>query len=269
MIKLSIITICFNEKDRIEKTLLSVISQKFKNYEFIIIDGDSTDGTKDIIEKYKENITVFISEKDRGIYDAMNKGINNSNGEYLLFLNGGDYLYSNDTLQEVFEKYNPIMINYDIVYGNIIVMSNGSIFKGKKPFLSNSLFLFIGSFPHQAAFIKRELFINDGLYDDNFRIVGDQEFFVREIIKNKKKIIHIPLIISFYDNQNYSISEDKNLSDKRNMEKMIILKKYFNKFELIFYPLLAKIAKLLLIIKDRLKQKTNKNKQNSKIDKRE
>ena len=265
MIKLSIITICFNEKDRIEKTILSVINQKFRNYEFIVVDGDSTDGTKEIIEKYKENITVFISEKDRGIYDAMNKGISKSIGEYLLFLNGGDYLYSNDTLQEVFEKYNPVA---DIVYGNIILTSNGSIFKGKKPFLSNSLFLFIGSFAHQASFIKRELFINDGLYDDNFKIVGDQEFFAREIIKNKKKIIHIPVIISFYDNQNYSISEDKNLSKERNREKMIVFKRYFNKFELIFYPPLAKLAKALLLIKDLIKQNTNKNKQNSKIDKR-
>ncbi len=255
MIKLSIITICFNEKDKIEKTLISVINQKFTNYEFIVIDGGSTDGTKEIIEKYRDDITIFVSEKDSGIYNAMNKGINKSSGEYLLFLNGGDYLYSDDTLDELFEKYNP---TDDIVYGNIITTNNGSLVKVINPFPSKKFFFFITSLPHQSSFIKRELFINDGLYDENFRIVSDQEFFMRELIKNKKKMVYVPITISYYDNQSYSMSADIKLLEIQNREKTIMFKKYFNKFELFFYPPIAKIFLLIKNFIKRILRKMNK-----------
>ena len=115
--KISVITVCYNEAATIEKTLESIFNQTYQNIEFIVIDGGSTDGTLDIIEKYKDKIAYFVSEPDEGIYNAMNKGIKASSGEVLYFLNANDTLYSDDVLEtvvSVFEKG-----NYDFVYGNI------------------------------------------------------------------------------------------------------------------------------------------------------
>src|ERR1035437_822845 len=92
MKKISVITICLNERDNIEKTIKSVINQNSTDFEYLVIDGGSIDGTTEIISKYNDKLSYFISEKDSGIYSAMNRGIKNSTGEYLLFLNGGDYL---------------------------------------------------------------------------------------------------------------------------------------------------------------------------------
>ena len=93
MIALSIITVCLNEERRIEKTAYSIVTQKCREFEWIVIDGGSTDGTLDILKRYNNNIKIIISEKDQGVYDAMNKGILCSEGEYCLFMNGGDKLY--------------------------------------------------------------------------------------------------------------------------------------------------------------------------------
>ena len=101
--KLSIITINLNNKEGLQKTIESIVNQTFRDYEFIIIDGGSNDGSIDVIELYKENITYWISEPDKGIYNAMNKGISIAKGEYYYFLNTGDRLISNDVLEKIFE----------------------------------------------------------------------------------------------------------------------------------------------------------------------
>src|SRR6478735_1115877 len=113
-IQLSIITINYNNLQGLQKTIESVVSQSFKDFEYIIIDGGSTDGSKVLIEKYSESITYWVSEKDNGIYPAMNKGIQVANGEYLLFLNSGDWFYENTTLSMAI----PMLRPFDIVYGN-------------------------------------------------------------------------------------------------------------------------------------------------------
>ena len=114
--KISVITVVYNGEKYLEHTIQSVINQTYKNLEYIIIDGGSTDGTIDIIKKYKTKIDYWISEKDKGIYDAMNKGINVANSNsYLLFLNAGDSFYNNQTLKKIFQKY--IDNNTGIIYG--------------------------------------------------------------------------------------------------------------------------------------------------------
>src|SRR5574344_2490955 len=111
--KLSIITINYNNAEGLEKTIKSVINQTFTDYEYIIIDGGSTDGSTDIIKKYRENIDYWVSESDKGIYKAMNKGITYTHGEYLNFMNSGDCFHSSTVLNEVARNFN----NTDIIIG--------------------------------------------------------------------------------------------------------------------------------------------------------
>jgi glycosyltransferase involved in cell wall biosynthesis len=111
--KLSVVTIVYNNVKDIERTMLSVLNQTYKNIEYIIIDGASTDGTKDIIYNYKSRLAQFISEPDQGIYDAMNKGLSLATGDYILFMNSGDEIYAPETVQEVFET----AASADIYYG--------------------------------------------------------------------------------------------------------------------------------------------------------
>ena len=118
--KISIITVVFNGESLIERTIKSVLEQTFASIEYIIVDGLSNDGTLSIAKQYSSSITKIISEKDHGIYDAMNKGLKMATGNYILFLNAGDELYAKDTLSKVFENF----INADVYYGNTAITNN-------------------------------------------------------------------------------------------------------------------------------------------------
>ena len=126
--KFSIITVNYNNKEGLRKTIESVIHQTFNDYEYIIIDGGSTDGSVDIIKEYNDKISYWISEKDKGIYNAMNKGIRVSTGDYLLFLNSGDHLSENNVLEKVF----PYLDGTDFVYGNEWKINDRH--KGNRPY---------------------------------------------------------------------------------------------------------------------------------------
>ena len=193
--KLSIITINFNNKAGLQKTINSVITQTFKDFEWIIIDGGSTDGSKELIEQYSRYITYWVSEPDNGIYHAMNKGILQAKGGYLQFLNSGDELYSATILNELFE----LDLYGDIVYGNVIYKKNDKKLKLKKyneP-LSLSYFISIKTINHQASFIKRSLF-KEKLYNEHFRIVSDWEFWILQII-NGRIFQYIDKTFVFFD----------------------------------------------------------------------
>ena len=130
--KLSIITVNLNNKDGLQKTINSIIFQTIKNFEWIVIDGGSTDGSKELIEANKNHITYWVSEQDSGIYDAMNKGIKKAKGDYLLFINSGDYLCSNDTVERIISDKN--FGKYDIMTGYTFFSKNGQIcYKHKSP----------------------------------------------------------------------------------------------------------------------------------------
>jgi glycosyltransferase involved in cell wall biosynthesis len=156
--KLSIITIVYNNVAHIERTMLSVLNQTYSNIEYIIVDGASTDGTLDIVNKYQDRISKLISEKDEGIYDAMNKGLVASTGDYVLFMNSGDELYSKDTVAQVFASAN----NADIYYGETEMFNSGGKSLGQRRHKAPANFSWRSfkygmSVSHQAIYVKRSI----------------------------------------------------------------------------------------------------------------
>ena len=158
--KFSVITVCLNSETTIEKTIKSVIDQNYRDMEYIIIDGGSSDKTLKILNKYKSNISKIISEKDQGIYDAINKGISLSNGEIISILHSDDYFYDNNVLNDVvklFKKKSEI----DCVIGNtIIVKNNKTLRKYSSKNFKNWMMFFGISPPHPSSFIKKRFIIN-------------------------------------------------------------------------------------------------------------
>ncbi|BAO74406.1 glycosyltransferase family 2 protein [Winogradskyella sp. PG-2] len=193
---ISIITINYNNKAGLSNTLNSVISQSFVNFEYIVIDGNSTDGSKEIVEAHKEKLSYWISERDLGIYNAMNKGIRASKGKYLLFLNSGDTLNDSNKLQVVSEY---LKTNKDIYYGNLeLIHKTYNEVKVYPDQLSFNYFYNKGHIPHPSSFIKRTLFHKVYLYKEKFKIVSDWDFFVCAICKHNATYCHINKVISKY-----------------------------------------------------------------------
>jgi glycosyltransferase involved in cell wall biosynthesis len=242
-LKLSIITVNLNNRSGLLKTIESVVNQIFVDFEYIIIDGGSSDGSVDVIDKYASSVSYWISEPDSGIYNAMNKGIGKANGEYLLFLNSGDFLVNHDVLTQVFR----IGITHDIVIGNCNVSKNGKVFFHAKPPHDISLSAFWGkTIPHQAAFIKRDLFQKFGLYSENFRIHSDLEFFLKAFIAGNCSYLKIPVTISEYNLD--GISSDQSFIDISESEKKIIFETLIPERVLMDYNLWDKERKDLEIL---------------------
>jgi glycosyltransferase involved in cell wall biosynthesis len=178
--KVSIITVCLNSKQYIEDTIQSVCGQTYKNIEYVIIDGGSTDGSLDIIEKYEKNITYSVSEPDRGIADAFNKGIRASTGEIIGFLNSQDYYINNSVIQKIIDIF---IINPEIkiLYGktNIIPETSSDIVAVMGEKFTKELMKKRSIIPHPSVFIKREVFENYGLFQLKYKIAMDYEFLLR------------------------------------------------------------------------------------------
>ena len=177
---ITIITVCYNSEKTISKTIESVIAQKYKNIEFIIIDGKSTDQTMQIIDKYKNHITKIISEKDLGIYDAFNKGLNLCNGDLIGFVNSDDQLMPEATkiLVEYYNKYR----KKDFFFG--AVKKHWAILHGYKPWKIYFSWGFYSS--HSTGFfIKKEAAKKIGLYNTKYKYSADYDYFYRMIVKEK------------------------------------------------------------------------------------
>jgi glycosyltransferase involved in cell wall biosynthesis len=195
LIKLSIITINYNDAAGLEATIQSVVTQTWRDVEFIVIDGGSTDESKTVLEKYRQDIAYSISEKDKGIYNAMNKGIDAAKGEYLLFLNSGDTLFNDAVLETVV----PSLKDADIVYGDLLIKEPAKEWvKHYNERLTFDYFM-RDTLPHQGAFISRELLIKSGKYDENLKIVADWKFFLDAVCKYDAVTKYLPQVISIYD----------------------------------------------------------------------
>ena len=176
---ISIITINYNDKIGLERTFNSVINQTYQEFEYIVIDGGSTDGSKELIEQYNDKINYWISEPDKGVYNAMNKGILKANGKYLLFLNSGDEFFGLNVLKENLK----FIHTYDLVYFNINVVGEQDNYIKKYPEKISFSYMYHDTLPHPATFIKKNLFNVIGLYDENLKIVSDWKFFILALVK--------------------------------------------------------------------------------------
>lgn len=225
--KLSIITINYNNLKGLEKTIESVVSQTFNDFEYIIIDGGSTDGSKEFIEKSAAKFSYYVSEKDNGIYNAMNKGIVKATGEYVLFLNSGDWFIESSILKN--------SINYvteaDIVYADgYIEKGDGSRILIKIPEAPGLKFFSKTSLFHPSSFIKKDLFEKFGLYNEENKIVSDWEFFIKTMLINKVSYQKIPFVISVIEEN--GISRNPDYAALLKDEIKITLAKYFTDVEM-------------------------------------
>jgi glycosyltransferase involved in cell wall biosynthesis len=203
--RVSIITVNLNDFAGLEKTIQSVISQTFRDYEFLIIDGGSDDGSLDVIKKYQAHITHWVSEPDSGVYEAMNKGIKKAVGQYCLFLNSGDYLTSPYVLAGVFDD----PAEEDILIGACRVLENGKEIHIARPSAKLTMADFYGrTIPHQSSFIKRSLFHRYGYYSQAYKIHGDYEFWIRTIILNNCSVRVLDIVVADYSLEGMSSREE-------------------------------------------------------------
>lgn len=216
---ISIVSATYNASKTIEKMILSVLEQKnFSNIEFIIIDGESKDETVNIIKKYSQYIDYWISEPDKGIYNAFNKGVKKATGKYIYFLGSDDYLSNNIIMNEMEQYLNK---NIDIVCGKVYLLDSIlNIRKISGKFLSKQEILSGQMAPHQGMFMKRELALKYK-FNEEYRIASDYELFLRAILDGAK-IMFIDLVIANYNVQGVSSNDNKKFQE----EYIAILKKY-------------------------------------------
>ena len=204
---LSIITINRNNATGLRRTIESVVCQTYTDFEYIIIDGASTDESVEVIRKF-ENLKIWefedsethtisnrlqwISEPDKGIYNAMNKGILKAKGEYLLMLNSGDWLVNETILNQIFIY----PFDEDIVFGDILWIEENNSYETVFPENLNFSYFYHQSLGHQAAFIKRNLHYSVGNYDENLKIVSDWYFFIKAFTIYNCSYKHIPIVVS-------------------------------------------------------------------------
>lgn len=192
--KISIITINYNNLEGLKKTIESVSSQTWQEFEYIIIDGGSTDGSVDYIESKKELFEYWVSESDQGVYHAMNKGIEKASGEYLLFLNSGDHFYD----KSVLKKNQHYLVDFDLVYFNQYVIGETKKFVKEYPDTLSFAYFLKDNLPHQATFIKKNIFKKVGLFKEDFKIVADWKFFIDCVCKYNSSYLHVNETLIFF-----------------------------------------------------------------------
>ena len=194
--KVSIITISYNSEETIEDTILSVINQNYENIEYNIIDGGSNDKTQEIINKYKSNISNIISEKDRGIYDAMNKGVNISSGDIIGILNSDDIYLDNNVITDIVSKIK----DNDAIYADLVYVDRLNIDKVNRYWKSGKYkkgaFLYGWMPPHPTFFVKRDCYNKYGLYNTTLQSASDYELMLRFIHKYKISLSYLPRVIT-------------------------------------------------------------------------
>jgi len=236
--KLSIVTINYNDAKGLRKTLESVANQiedcrlQIEDFqlEHIIVDGGSTDGSVDVIRDYEKRLSlslrlslIWISEPDKGVYNAMNKGIKMASGDYIQILNSGDILASNDVLAKVrgkIEEVRTIQGEYpELIYGNMLVDGGEGSFAGSKEVEYSLRQYYSSTLNHDCCWIKRSLFETYGLYDENLKIVSDWKWWLQAIGLGHVKPIYVDIDMTIFEGGGISSMQ----LDKRNHERRQVL----------------------------------------------
>lgn len=206
-LKISVVTVCYNAVDCIEETMLSVLDQTYPNIEYIVIDGGSSDGTADVIRKYADRLAYWVSEPDKGIYDAMNKGIVAATGDYINFMNAGDRFFNERVVEDVVKRN----IVEDFVVG-IAECKKGKNHKRTRywmPIRKHFRFAEVKdghAVNHQSSFIKRNI-LSAG-YDCRYKIIADDLFFIKSVVFGGASYRPVSRIIAVYDREGISNSPE-------------------------------------------------------------
>lgn len=209
--KLSIITINYNNRNGLRKTIESVVAQTTRDFEYIIIDGGSTDGSVDVIKEYADYIDYWVSEPDKGIYNAMNKGVAVAHGEYCQFLNSGDWLYDCHVINDI----DNLPFCEDMLIGRLMCIGvQKSRLNHPVPNDISFLRFYCNGLPHQSIFIKRSLLV-DNPYDETLKIVSDWKFFIETLIFKNCSYRLTSRIIAFYPEDGISATQTENVAKER------------------------------------------------------
>lgn len=216
-IPISIITVCYNAEKEIAETLESVKNQSYQNFQYIVIDGKSTDQTLSILQSYSQTVKfALVSEKDQGIYDAMNKGVSLAEGELVYFLNAGDVFLHRDVLKNIAEFYakNPV----DVLHGISVSVDKNGITKLIKHENADILSLFRKTINHQAVFAKRSLLLENKKFDTTFKIYADYDWMLRTFLKEEVKTAYVPIGIALYRRGGFSDQHYESIGKKEFVE---------------------------------------------------
>lgn len=206
--KFSIITINYNDSQGLKQTIESVVSQSFSDYEYIVIDGGSSDNSKKIIENFSDRIDYWVSEPDKGIYNAMNKGVSKATGEYCLFLNSGDVLHSNNVLEQIAAKG----LDTDLLIGKVLYLNTGQL--SSLPDILTMKHFYSRSLPHPSTFMKRTIF--ESLhYDESFRIVSDWKLFIEAVIMRNASYAFSDVVVTDFDTTGISATNKRLVDAER------------------------------------------------------
>ena len=222
---ISIITVNYNNATGLKKTMGSVLNQTYDDFEYIVVDGDSNDGSKEVLTSFDHTRLTGISESDTGIYNAMNKGIRKARGKYLLFLNSGDYLVSEDILKKVAPE-----INMETPFAGcdlILDSEEGQVRKSHPKAISLS-YLLRRTIYHPSTFIRRDMFEKYGYYNEELRVVSDWEFFLKTVGLNGEAFERIPTPLTIFDMT--GISSKKENLEKIAQEKEQVIQKCLGSF---------------------------------------
>jgi glycosyltransferase involved in cell wall biosynthesis len=254
MFNLSIITINYNNADGLLATIKSVANQSVKEFEFVVIDGGSSDKSANVISQNKQYINYFCSEKDKGIYDAQNKGIEKTLGKYLLFLNSGDTFYSNTVIEKFYNHIKEIQ-EPAIIYGNTNLVGLDKIQKVKQQPKQLSLdFWYKETVNHQSTFISRDLFSKYGNYNTAYKICADFDFFLKVYVNNPNAYHYYNETIANYTLDGFS-SNPHNfslfISEHDAILKKQLTEKQYTQIKRTYIKMLSYKEQVLQYIRDR------------------
>lgn len=252
MSKVSVITINYNNSAGLEKTINSVLSQSSSEYEFIVIDGASTDGSVDLIKKNASRINYWVSEKDAGIYDALNKGVNKATGDYLIFLNSGDYFYDNKVVEAfgVFASSN----NKKVIYGNSnFIEKDGTSRVVCPPAKLDLNFWYADTVNHQAIFFKRELFLKYGDFDIQYKYAADFDCLFKIYMKEPSEFVYWNQLVCHYDNTGLTSTYEVHkvlFKERKQIIQKFTSRQEFKEMRLAYFKTLSFSKKLQIIISE-------------------
>ncbi len=242
--KISVITVCKNSGSTIEGTIRSVIGQSHPDIEYIIIDGKSEDSTLGIIEKYRDQIDVVISESDSGIYDAMNRGIDIASGDYLFFLNSDDRFLHDKVVDLAVKAFSP---KYpEVIYGDMIFLNvNSGSVSIRLQNKINKIYVYKNSPSQPTVFYKRNVFDKCGRFKTEYSIVSDFEWMLNAILRKNVSLQYINVALTLFSSGGVSSSRRNEIHD---IERSRVYSEYFSQYELTVFPFISRYLRSLTTI---------------------